>query len=196
VHLRNRLVVERSTVPEGELTLVISCKTSSSVRCPLLLVASTNQLALTTRVGDLSLLMDVCIKWSHIDVAGFSLCAAGGSSWCERDTRPNLPRPDQTDLDVSPALAHAVHVSLTSAISLISTRLTCLHLSTPPIKSTVFLGLYFLARSPGCRVMAAWYAACSKTSSLSGLFGSAYRVGRHVSGPLEGPAIADIVDEG
>jgi hypothetical protein len=49
------------------------------------------------------------------------------------------------------------------------TLLNCRHLITPPCQSTVFRGLYRVLRvSPPCFVTAAWYAACSRTSSLSG----------------------------
>jgi hypothetical protein len=62
-----------------------------------------------------------------------------------------------------------LHLVSPASVAAAGNSLTCLHFTILPIKSTVFLGLYFRTRvSPGGLVMAAMYAACSKTSSLSG----------------------------
>lgn len=146
------------------------------------------RLTLTTRVGDRSLLIEVWMKLSHMEVDGFRRCASGGRSWMSalrlkrhargwqaillggsiggsrgrrycsaRNSRLQCPR----GWDVSQASRHVVLSTWSSVVRYGNILVecpsrTCLHFKTPPMKSTVFLGLYFFARSPGCRVMAAW----------------------------------------
>ncbi len=56
----HRLIVEGRSVPERELPLVVTSQKSASIGRPLLVSSARRRtLTLTTRVGDLSLLMEV-----------------------------------------------------------------------------------------------------------------------------------------
>jgi len=58
--LSDRLIVEGRSVPERELPLVVTSQKSASIGRPLLVSSARRRtLTLTTRVGDLSLLMEV-----------------------------------------------------------------------------------------------------------------------------------------
>lgn len=63
MHLRDRFVVKRSTVPQRELALVITREKTTSIWRPLKTVRTNRvgvgQLTFTTRVGERSLLIEV-----------------------------------------------------------------------------------------------------------------------------------------